>query len=158
MIPWTVAFQAPLSMKFSRQKYYNGLPFLSPGDLPNPEMEPGSPALQADSLLSDQGSPELHGPGLKCQRGITLYRKVPLPCTWKLPNLSKEGCSDGIMLVSREKNEVILFLKNIFSVYFKVYNSQRDSHASLFEPDSLCLEQKTEQCVLQVQCFFKQIH
>ena len=76
-------------MKFSRQKYYNGLPFLSPGDLPNPEMEPGSPALQADSLLSDQGSPELHGPGLKCQRGITLYRKVPLPCTWKLPNLSK---------------------------------------------------------------------
>ena len=95
MTPWTVACQAPLSMEFSRQKSWNGLPFLSPGDLPNPGMEPGSPALWAG--LSDQGSPELHGPGLKWQRGITLYRKVPLPCTWKLPNLRKEGCSDGII-------------------------------------------------------------
>ena len=95
---------------------------------------PGVPhCRQIPYRLSDQGSPELHGPGLKCQRGITLYRKVSLPCTWKLPNLRKEGCSDGMMLVSREKNEVILFFKNTFSVYFKVYNSQRDSHASLLE-------------------------
>ena len=48
---WTVAYQAPLSMKFSRQEYWSGLPFPSPGDLPNPEMEPGSPAIQADALL-----------------------------------------------------------------------------------------------------------
>ena len=45
-----VAFQAPLSMGFLRQEYWSGLPFPSPGDLPNPGMEPGSPALQADSL------------------------------------------------------------------------------------------------------------
>ena len=48
--PWTVACQAPLSMGFSRQEYWSGLPFLSPGDLPDPGIEPGSPALQADDL------------------------------------------------------------------------------------------------------------
>ena len=41
----TVAYQAPLSMGFSRQEYWSGLPFPSPGDLPNPGIEPGSPAL-----------------------------------------------------------------------------------------------------------------
>ena len=49
--PWTVACQAPLSMGFSRQKYWSGLPFPSPGDLPKPGIKPGSLALQADSLL-----------------------------------------------------------------------------------------------------------
>ena len=48
--PWTVACQAPLSMGLFRQEYRSGLPFPSPGDLPNPGTEPGSPALQADSL------------------------------------------------------------------------------------------------------------
>ena len=43
--PWTVAYQVPLSMGFSRQEYRNGLPFPSPGDLPNPGIEPRSPAL-----------------------------------------------------------------------------------------------------------------
>ena len=51
--PWTVAHQAPLSMGFSRQEYWSGLPFPSPGDLPSPGREPGSPALQADSLLTE---------------------------------------------------------------------------------------------------------
>ena len=50
--PWTVACQAPLSMGFSRQEYWSGLPFPSPGDLPDPGVKPGSPALQADSLLT----------------------------------------------------------------------------------------------------------
>ena len=49
--PWTVALQAPLSMEFSRQEYWSGLSFPSPGDLPNPGIKPRSPALQADSLL-----------------------------------------------------------------------------------------------------------
>ena len=47
---WTVACQAPLSMGFPRQDYWSGLPFPSPGDLPNPWTELWSPALQADSL------------------------------------------------------------------------------------------------------------
>ena len=49
---WTVTHQAPLSMGLFRQEYWSGLPFLSPGDLPNPGIEPGSPALQADALTS----------------------------------------------------------------------------------------------------------
>ena len=51
--PWTIAHQTPLSMGFSRQEYWSGLPFPSPGDLPNPGIEPGSPALQADALSSE---------------------------------------------------------------------------------------------------------
>ena len=51
--PWTVALQAPLSTGFSRQEYWSGLPFPSPGDLPDPGIEPRSPTLQADSLLSE---------------------------------------------------------------------------------------------------------
>ena len=51
--PWTVAPQAPLPMWFSRQEYWNGLPFISPGDLPDPGIKPGSSALQADSLPSE---------------------------------------------------------------------------------------------------------
>ena len=48
--PWTVAYQTPQSMEFSRQEYWNGLPFPSPRGLPNPEIEPGSSTLQADAL------------------------------------------------------------------------------------------------------------
>jgi len=51
--PWTVTYQALRSVGFSRQEYWSGLPFPSPGDLPNPGIEPGSPALQADTLPSE---------------------------------------------------------------------------------------------------------
>ena len=51
--PWTVARQVLLSMGFSRQEYWSGLPFPLPGDLPDPEIEPGSPALEADALTSE---------------------------------------------------------------------------------------------------------
>ena len=56
VIPWTAAHQAPQSMGFSRQEYWSGLPFPSPGDLPNPGIKPGSPALEADALTSEQVS------------------------------------------------------------------------------------------------------
>ena len=51
--PWTAAYQASLSMGLSRQGHQSGLLFPSPGDLPDPEVEPQSPALQADSLPSE---------------------------------------------------------------------------------------------------------
>ena len=51
--PWTVAYHAPPSMGFSRQEYWSGGPFPSPQDLPHPGIKPRSPALQADSLLSE---------------------------------------------------------------------------------------------------------
>ena len=55
---WTAACHAPLFMGFSRQEYWSWLPFPSPGDLPDPVIEPRSPALQADSLLTElQGKP-----------------------------------------------------------------------------------------------------
>ena len=57
--PWTGAYQAPPSMEFSRQEYWSGLPFPSPGDLPNPGIEPRSPTLQADALPSEL-------PGVRC--------------------------------------------------------------------------------------------
>ena len=59
--PWTVAYQAPLSVRFSRQEDWSGLPFPSPGDPPNPETEPWSPALEADALTSEP-------PGKPCAR------------------------------------------------------------------------------------------
>ena len=51
--PWTVAHQAPPSMGFSRQEYWSGLPFPSPGDLPDPGIKPKSPSLWADALTSE---------------------------------------------------------------------------------------------------------
>ena len=50
---WAVAYQAPQSMELSMQEYWSGLPFPSPGDLPNPGIEPGSSTLQADALPSE---------------------------------------------------------------------------------------------------------
>ena len=55
MTPWTVAHQTPLSTGFSRQEYWIGLPFPSPGDLPDPGTKPRSPTLQADSLPTELG-------------------------------------------------------------------------------------------------------
>ena len=51
--PWTAAYQAPPSMGFSRQEYWSGLPFPSPGDLPDPGIKPWSPVFQADTLTSE---------------------------------------------------------------------------------------------------------
>ena len=53
MTLWTVAYQAPPSMGFSRQEYWSGLPFPSPGDLPDPGIKPGSPEFQVDTLPSE---------------------------------------------------------------------------------------------------------
>ena len=58
--PWIIACQASLSMEFSRQEYWSGLPFSSPGDLPDPGIKPESPVLQADSLQSES-------PGKPCR-------------------------------------------------------------------------------------------
>ena len=60
MTPWTVASQVPLFMDFSRQEYWSELSFPSPGDLPNPGIEPGSSALQADSFPAEPlGKPKI---------------------------------------------------------------------------------------------------
>ena len=69
VIPRTTARQGPLSMEFSRQEYWSGLPLPSPGDLPNPGIKPRSPALQADSLRSEpSGKPSsiFHSTSISC--------------------------------------------------------------------------------------------
>ena len=70
--PWTVAYQVPLSMGFSRQEYWSGLPFPSPGDLPDPGIEPRSPALEADALTSEPpGKPK--SPSQMEMRRVSFY-------------------------------------------------------------------------------------
>ena len=73
--PRTVACQAPPSMEFCRQEYWSGLPFPSPGDLPNPGIKPGPPALQADSLLTElRGRPRRIGveDSLHCNKALVV--------------------------------------------------------------------------------------
>ena len=70
--PWTISYQAPLSMEFSRQEYWSGLLFPSPGDLPDAGIEPGSPALQADTLSSEPPGTTLGGQKPKGRKNSTL--------------------------------------------------------------------------------------
>ena len=90
---WTVAHQAPLSMGFSRQEYWSGVPFLSPGDLSDPGIEPRSPALQADTLSSEpQGS--LRTVQLQLLQHYWLGHRLGLLCCWMvcLGNEQKSFC------------------------------------------------------------------
>ena len=74
MTPWTVTCQAPLSLEFSRQEYWSGQPFPSPGYLPNPGIEPGFPVLQADSLPSEPpGKPFKGVEGGHCSTRCTAF-------------------------------------------------------------------------------------
>ena len=85
--PWTVAHQAPLSMEFPRQEYWSGLPFFTPGDLLDPEIEPTSPvscALQVDSLPTEPGKPSL----LSGTHNLTL-EKGPGPSLRGLPSIKE---------------------------------------------------------------------
>ena len=94
--PWTVALQAPMSMGFSRQEYYSGMPFPSPGDLLNPGIEPSSLALQADSLPAEpQEKPKNTRVGsLSLLQGIFLTQESNwglLHCRQILYHLSHQG-------------------------------------------------------------------
>jgi len=82
--PWVVARQASLSLGFPRQEYWSGLPFPSPGDLPDPGIEPISPALQADSLLTEPpGNP---GTLLRTSKSFLLciFFSLEWTCLWLL--------------------------------------------------------------------------
>ena len=88
--PWIVAYQAPPSLGFSRQEYWSGLPFPSPGHLPDPGIEPRSPALQADALTSEPpGKPNLDS--ILKSRDITLPTKICLVKAMVFP-LVMYGC------------------------------------------------------------------
>ena len=77
MTPWTVAHQAPLSLEFSRQEYWSGFPFLSPEDLTDSGVKPGSPAFQANSLPPEPpGNPSKN---LQIINTRNMWRKRNLP-------------------------------------------------------------------------------
>ena len=85
--PWTVAYQAPQCMEFSRKEYWSRLPFPSPGDLPNPGIEPRSPALQADAVPSEPpGKPGDLAKGLRTPKEFDLGGQwdliAELACDW----------------------------------------------------------------------------
>ena len=79
--PWTGAYQAPPCMGFSRQEYWSGLSFPSPGDLPDPGIEPGSPAFQVDTLTSEPlGKPSKIKPVVKYVQYNIIYGKYFKTC------------------------------------------------------------------------------
>ena len=102
--PWTIAYQAPPSMRFSRQEYWSGLPFPSPGDLPNPGIEPGTPAVQADALTSEPpGKP-------RCLNSwYVTAGDLPIPGLGSWPKeLSYHLTSQAMLLVSSSNWEQFL--------------------------------------------------
>ena len=86
--PWTVAYQAPPLMGFSRQEYWSGLPFPSPGDLPDPGIEPRSPALEADALTSEP-------PGKPIQEGVP--KSILTVQVWWVVEWKPSGLPDGLL-------------------------------------------------------------
>ena len=82
MTLWTIAYQAPLSVKLSRQEYGSGLPFHSPGDLLDPGIESRSPMLQADSLPTEP-------PGYKTKQETMLLNICTLVCVMELPQVAQ---------------------------------------------------------------------
>ena len=115
--PWTVAHQALPSMGFSRQEYWSGLPFPSPGDLPSPGIKPRSPALQADASTSEP-------PG-KCTVN------VPTKQTEKPFCASKKDYQQAIM--SLNKTEPLLVAPQVGAQYF-VPKTPLDSYSGFKVP------------------------
>ena len=101
--PWPVAYQAPPSMGFSRQKYQSGLPFSSSGVLPNPGIKPGSPALQTDALPSEPaGKP---------------FSSIPIQMLGKMTNIcSHRKLKDAV--VDRELKVTLMMCYKGLRVFF----------------------------------------
>ena len=116
--PWTVAYQALPSMGFSRQEHWSGLPFPSPGDLPNPGIELGSPALQTDTLPSEP-------PGklsrtlviLQNWKTVPIKHQLPVPTAQSLPPTILLSVSMNLPVwVPRwmDSNSLCLFVTGLF--------------------------------------------
>ena len=84
--PWTVAHQVPLFTEFSSQAHWSGMPFPSPGDLPNPGIEPGSPILQTDALPSEPPGKSTRSPGgSDGKASINMGDLGPIPGSGRFP-------------------------------------------------------------------------
>ena len=139
---WTIALQAPLSMVFSRQEYWSGLPFPSPGDLPNPGIEPRSSTLQVNSLPSESpGKPfKLLGFGIiyyAQQETIGNYSNLEIIHTWKLFKLflyndMESLHSPCIKMASSQwiKTASVSFKGCSLVCYFRILNHSCFTHGS----------------------------
>ena len=117
--PWIVAHQASLSMGFSRREYWSGLPFPPPGDLPDPGIECGSPALEADSLPMESWGILVNARGVNmtkhdpCKKEFAFHWKYfrvlksQSQINLSVPPLTKEKQR------GREKNVIYIFCKNL---------------------------------------------
>ena len=121
--PWSVAHQAPPSMGFSRQEYWSGLPFPSPGDLPDPGIEPRSPTLQADALTSEPpGKPHPKAKLVPKKRSLVV-------CCWTDPlQLSESQQNHCIWVCSANRWDALKspFCRDNF-LQGKCFRSQQDA-------------------------------
>ena len=144
-----VACQAPLSMGFARQEYWSGLPFLPPGDLPNPGIEPRAPTLQVDSLLSEPpGKPKNTGVGdlFLLQGNFATQELSRGSAALQVDSLPAEPPGKPLLLIYRSTvatAEVQLLKKKrkgktgFFKEQFQVYNKiEREVHRFLIYPCS----------------------
>ena len=103
--PWTVACQAPPSMEFSKQDYWKGLPFPSPGDLPVPGIEPRSPTLRADCTVwvTREGQTESHILLLLCLDFRSLHRVLNV----SISNCSFDGHHGNLYFKGGQRGEIL---------------------------------------------------
>ena len=124
-----VAHQAPLSMEFPRREYWSGLPFSSPGDLPDPGIEPRSPALQADSLLTEPTRKALNSAQFwhyLCGNRVQIPQVV-LPHTFQMP-VTSPGCCLCIWLTNyRSEVPMTYSLGSIMNNLLKQLTELRES-------------------------------
>ena len=112
--PWTVAYQAPPSMRFSRQEYWSGLPLPSPGDLPDPGIKPRYPALQADALSSEP--PRKPNQRSNCQHPLNHRKSKRAPekhlllLYWLCQSLWLCGSQQTVEYSSRDGNTIPPYL------------------------------------------------
>ena len=109
--PWIVAVQAPLSMEFSRQKYWSGLLFPSPGDLPTPGPKPRFPVLQADSLPSESPGKHDHDYLFRRKKKKTLQLCVVKFCDQELTNTKNSKKKKSLI-------DCLVLLRMLFSLHF----------------------------------------
>ena len=130
MTPWTVAQQTALSMGFSRKEYWNGLPFPPPGDLPDPGIEPTSPALQVDSFTTEPPGKPFYPVAAAAAKSLQSCRLLATPWTaaYQAPpsmGFSRQECWSGVPSPSprdtkRTANSSFLFLARLSQVTYHV--------------------------------------
>ena len=110
--PWTVAYQAPPSMGFSRQEYWSGLPFPSPGDLSDPGIKPGPPEFQADALTSEPPGNQDTLNGVNTRSPVVKEPQI-LPASYWSSNVKWkcwDYCQQYVLPLPHVNDEMVLHL------------------------------------------------